>query len=327
MSSRIFAFALIVLPLVSHPDRAAVAQTVKVGYTSKTFGYLPLFIGVKKGFYKDEGLQAQLIQMGSAAIQLQALIGGDLHIINTNPDGVILFNEKGGALKIIAGLNNGAPYVLVGAKPYKKIMDLKGSKIGASTLKGGTTTFLLEYLKAKRLNYPRDYALLVIAGGTPGRLAALESGTIAATVLGIPVSDIAIDRGLNRLGEIAEVLPSFQLTAVVANPVWAEKNRATVVKFLKAHILSLRWLYSHLDEAEGFFINEMGVQKPYSRRGIEYWTKNRLFPTDGSMTMEGLKKNIEFQAKDGLLKEPLPSPEKYVDDSYLKQAQNQMGIK
>ncbi len=74
-------------------------------------------------------------------------------------------------------------------------------------------------------------------------------------------------------------------------------------------------------------MSEMGVQKPYARRGIDYWTRNRLFPIDGSVTMEGMKKNIEFQAKDGLLKEPLPSAEKYVDDSYLRQAQSQMGIK
>jgi len=47
----------------------------------------------------------------------------------------------------------------------------------------------------------------------------------------------------------------------------------------------------------------------------------------GSITVEGLRKNIEFLAKDGLLKEPLPSPEKYADVSYLKQAQNELGIK
>jgi NitT/TauT family transport system substrate-binding protein len=305
----------------------ASAQTVMVGYTSKTVGYIPLFAAMKKGFFKAEGLQVQLIQMGSSALQLQALIGGDLHLITTNPDILILYNEKGGNLKVIAGVNNGAPYILVGGRPFKKIDDLKGGKLGASSLKGGPTTFLIEYLRAKGLSYPRDYTLLVISGGTPARLTALETGAVAGVVLGIPASDIAIDRGFNRLGDIIEVIPQFQFTAVGTNPIWAEKNRSTVVKFLKAHILGLRWVYDHLDEAADLYMNEMGVQMPYARRGVEYWTKNALFPRDGSLTMEGLRVNIELQGKDGFLKVPLPKPEKYVDGSYLKQAQIELGRK
>lgn len=305
----------------------ATAQTVMVGYTSKTVGYLPLFAAVKKGFFKAEGLQVQLIQMGSSALQLQALIGGDLHLITTSPDILILYNEKGGNLKLIAGVNEGAPYVLVGGRPFKKIDDLKGAKLGASSLKGGPTTLLLEYLRAKGLSYPRDYTLLVISGGTPARLSALETGAVAGVVLGIPASDIAIDRGFNRLGDILEVIPQLQFTAVEANPIWAEKNRTIVVKFLKAHILGLRWVYDHIDQAADLYMNEMGVQMPYARRGVEFMTKNAFFPRDGSITMDGLRVNIELQAKDGFLKDPLPKPEKYVDGSYLKQAQFELGMK
>jgi ABC-type nitrate/sulfonate/bicarbonate transport system substrate-binding protein len=167
----------------------------------------------------------------------------------------------------------------------------------------------------------------VVSGGTPARLSALETGAVAGVVLGIPASDIAIDRGFNRLGDIIEVIPQLQFTAVGANPIWAAKNRTNVVKFLKAHILGLRWVYDHLDEAADLYMNEMGVQMPYARRGVEYMTKNAFFPRDGSITMDGLRVNIELQAKDGFLRAPLPKPEKYVDGSYLKQAQIELGRK
>ena len=61
----------------------------------------------------------------------------------------------------------------------------------------------------------------------------------------------------------------------------------------------------------------MGVKPPYARRGIDYFTKNKVFPIDGSVTLEGLKVNIDVQFRDGVLKEPLPSPEKYVDQSFV----------
>jgi len=301
------------------------AQTIRVGYTSKTVFYLPFFAAQKQRLYGAEGLQVQLIHMGSSAIHLQALIAGEIHFASINPDGVILYNEKGGNLKVVAGMDNAAPYVLVGGKSYKKIEDLKGTKLGASSLKGGATTFLLEYLKAKGLHYPRDYTIVVIAGGTPARLAALETGAIAAVVLGIPVSDIAIDRGFNKLGDIVEVLPKFQFTAIHADPAWAEKNRPAVVRFLKAHIRSLRWIYDHPDGAADLYTKEMGVKPPYARKGIDYFTKNQVYPRDGSVSLEGLKANIDVQLREGLITGAAPPPDKYVDLSFIRQAQKELG--
>ncbi len=304
----------------------ATGQTLKAGDSSRTLFYLPFFVGEKKGFYAGEGLQVELVNIGRSDVQLQALVAGELHFANFNPDGIIVFNERGGNLKAIAGVDNAAPYVLVGGKAYKRIEDLKGAKLGVSSLRGGGTSILLDYLKGKGLLYPRDFTLVVISGGTAARLTALESGAMAAAVLGIPYSDIAIDQGFNRLGDTMEVIPTYQFNAINVSPVWAEKNRATVVKFLKAHIRSIRWIYEQPDQAAEFFTKELGVNPPYARRGVDYFTKNKVFPVDGSVTLEGLKLNLQVLARDGLMKEPLPPPEKYVDLSYLKQAQKELGM-
>lgn len=301
-------------------------QTLKAGYTSKTLFYMPFFAALKKGFYAGEGLQVELINIGRSDVQLQALIAGELHFANFNPDGIIVFNEKGGNLKLIAGVDNAAPYVLIGGKAYKNIDDLKGAKLGVSALRGGATSILLDYLKSKGLHHPRDFTLVVISGGTAARLTALEGGAMAAGILGIPYSDIAIDQGFNRLGDTIEVIPAYQFNAINVNSAWAEKNRGTVVRFLKAHIRSLRWIHEQPDQAADFFTKEMAVKPPYARRGVDYFTKNKVFPVDGSITVEGLKLNLQVLARDGLLKEPLPPPEKYVDLSYLKQAQKELGM-
>ncbi len=305
---------------------SATSQAVKVGMTSKTLFYLPYYVGQKRGFYAAENVKVELILIGRSDVHLQALVAGELHFGSLNPDGVIVINEKGGNLKIIAGVDNAAPYVLVGGKAYKKIEDLKGAKLGVSSLRGGGTSILLDYLKSKGLHHPRDFTMVVISGGTTARLTALESGAIAGAVLGIPYSDIAIDQGFTRLGDTVEVIPAYQFNAININPAWAEKNRATVVRFLKAHIRSLRWIHEQPDQAAEFFTAEMGVKPPYSRRGVDYFTKNRVFPIDGSVTLEGLKVNLQVQARDGVLKEPLPPPEKYVDLSYIKQAQKELGM-
>jgi ABC-type nitrate/sulfonate/bicarbonate transport system substrate-binding protein len=309
---------------VSAPEAAA--QTLKVGMTSKTLFYLPFYAAQRKGFYSAENLKTELILIGRTDVQLQALVAGEIDFGTLNADGVILVNERGGNLKIIAGVDNAAPYILVGGKAYKTIADLKGKRLGVSGLGGGATSVLIDYLKSKGLQYPRDYSFSVISGGTSARLTALETGAIAAGILGIPYSDIAIDRGFNRLGDTMELIPAYQFNGITVNPSWAEKNRATVVKFLKAHIRALRWIHEQPEQAAELFMNEMGVKQPYARRGIDYFTKNKIFPIDGSVTLSGLKVNIEVQHRDGVLKEPLPAPEKYVDQSFVKQAQKELGL-
>jgi NitT/TauT family transport system substrate-binding protein len=323
---RKFFFAAFFLLAWSIPAAPAVAEALKVGYVSRDLNYLPYFIAQKKGFYAREGIEVDLIAIGRADLQLQALVTGDLHFALINPDGIIVINEKGANLKVVAGSSNSAPYLLIGGKNYKKIDDLKGARLGVASLKGGATSILLSYLKSKGLLYPRDFNLAVIAGGTPARLSALESGAVAGAVLGVPFADIAIDRGFNRLGDTTEVISTYQFNSVNVNPAWAEKNRGAVVKFLKAHIQSLRWIYERPGEAGDFLTKEFGLKPPYAQKGIDYYTKNRVYPIDGAVTLDGLKVNVEVQVQDGLVKEPAPPAEKYTDLTYIKQAQKELGL-
>jgi ABC-type nitrate/sulfonate/bicarbonate transport system substrate-binding protein len=196
------------------PESFARAQSLKVGMTSKTLFCLPFYAAQKRALYAAEGLKVELILIGRSDVQLQALIAGEINFGTLNADGVILVNEKGANLRVIAGVDNAAPYILVGGKAFKKIEDLKGARLGVSGLRGGATSILTDYLKTKGLHYPRDYTFTVISGGTAARLTALESGAIAAGILGIPYSDIAIDQGFNKLGDTMEVISTYQFNGI-----------------------------------------------------------------------------------------------------------------
>ena len=303
------------------------AQRLTAGYVSKDLNYLPFFIGLKKGLYAKEGIQVDLVSIGRADIQLQALVAGELNFANINADNIIIWNERtNGNLKVAAGASNSAPYLLIGAKNIKKVEDLKGQRLGVASLTGGATSILLSYMKSKGLVHPRDFSLSIIAGGTPARLSALESNAIAGAVLGIPFADVAVDKGFPRLGDTTEVISNYQFNNININPAWAEKNRPAVVKFIKGHIQSLRWIYDHPADAADFLTKELGLQAPYSRRGIDYYINNKVYPINGDVTLTGLKVNIEVQAQDGIIQGALPPPEKYIDLSYLHQAQKELGI-
>ena len=303
------------------------AETLKAGYVSKDLNYLPFFIAQKKGLYAKEGIAVDLISIGRADVQLQALVAGELHFANINADNIIAWNERtNGNLKVAAGSSNAAPYLLIGAKNVKKLDDLKGQKLGVASLKGGATSILSAYLKSKGFVYPRDYSMIIIAGGTPARLSALESGAVAGAVLVTPFSDMAVDKGFTKLGDTTEVISSYQFNNININPAWAEKNRPAVIKFIKAHVQALRWIYEHPADTVDFLSKEFGLPTQYGKRGIDYYTKNKVYPINGDVTIAGLKVNIEVQVQDGVITGAVPPPEKYIDLSYLRQAQKELGL-
>ena len=80
------------------------------------------------------------------------------------------------------------------------------------------------------------------------------------------------------------------------------------------------------DEAAEFVSRELAIKPPYSRSGLDYFLERGLFPKDAAITLEGMRVNIEVQARDGLISAPLPHAEKHVDLSYLKQAQKELGL-
>ena len=96
------------------------AQTVKVGITSKTLFFMPYYVGQKKGFYAAENIRIEPVLIGRSDVQLAALLAGELQIGSLNADATIVINEKGGNLKVIAGVDNSAPYILVGGKAIQK---------------------------------------------------------------------------------------------------------------------------------------------------------------------------------------------------------------
>jgi ABC-type nitrate/sulfonate/bicarbonate transport system substrate-binding protein len=291
-----------------------------VGASSKTLGYSPLWVATKKGFFDQQGLDVQLVLLRGVPMTLQALAAGSLHSGSGGPEPYIEASERGLDFVVTGGIINGMAQFLIAGRNYKTYEDLRGTTFGTSSLSGGIITALKEALKLKGLEYPRDYKLLVIAGGYSANLAALQSGQIAATTVAVPLNYAAEEAGLNIIGRQSEGIPYFQTNALVTRRSWAEKNRQLAIRFMKAMLLTFRWMYQNSDAAIDFLSKEMQLKPMHARKGWEFYTQNRFWPPDGDVTMEGLKNNIRIYAEQSGAKGPLPNPAKYVDQSYLRDA-------
>jgi len=295
-----------------------------VSASSKTLGYSPVWVAWKQGFFERQDLDVQLVLMSGADKSLMALVGGSVFLAAGAADAPITAVERGMDIVAIGGVINGLTHFIMGAKGYKSYEDLRGATLGSSGLTSGTAFVLRRVLKAKGLDYPRDYKLINVGGSAPA-FQALSSGQIAASIIAIPLGFEAAEMGFNVIGRVADVIPNYQLTVLSVKRSWAEKNRPLLVRFMKAMVLAMRWLYENKEPAIDFLTREMKLKPAHARKGWEYYIENRIWHPEADVNLEGIQTVIQIIGEQNQLKGPLPGPAKYIDQSYLKEALKELG--
>jgi ABC-type nitrate/sulfonate/bicarbonate transport system substrate-binding protein len=323
MAMRQILFALVLVATM--PSLGFTQERIKfpVGVSSKVLGYGHLWAAWRRGYFDREGLDVEVVLMRGTAPAVQAMIANSISVGLIANDGPIAAVEQGMDIAMIAGSSK-LTHMLIGAKNYKTWEDLRGATIGASTLTSGTAFVLRRVLKIKGLEYPRDYKLLNV-GGTNSAFAALSAGQIAAAMQAVPNAFQAQDAGFNVIGRMADLFPSYLLSAYSVRRSWAEKNRPRVVRFLKAVLQAKKWFEQDRKSATEFLAKEFQLSLSLAEKGLDYYLTNQAWHPELEIEMDGLKTVVDIYAEQTAMKGSVPSPEKYVDQSYLKQALKELG--
>jgi ABC-type nitrate/sulfonate/bicarbonate transport system substrate-binding protein len=322
----LFAVTIIVASVALLAFTAFAQEKVRfpIGESSKTLSYGPLWIASKMGFFEREGLDVPIVTMRGSPLTIQALTADSIYVANATVDTLINAYEKGADITMIGGLINGLGLSMIGGKQYKRYADLRGTTIGTQTLTSGTGFALRLVLKVHGMEYPRDYKLLNI-GGASDRYQALTSGQISSAPVGVPLDLVAKQQGFNVIGYFADDQPNFQFNVYIVKKSWAEKNRPLVVRFMKAMASTMRWMMDNREPACAYLAKEMAISIEHCRYGSDYNWKGRIWDRNADLNVEGVRTLIKITAEQGILKEPLPQPSKYIDQSYLKQALTEIG--
>ena len=144
------AAALICVTLCAAPSRAQDKPKIYVGPSSKTLGYSPLWVGWKKGFFEQQGLDVQVVVLRGMPMVVQALAAGSIQFGSGGPEPFMESSDRGLDFIITGGVINGMTAAIVAGKKYKSFEDLRGTTVGSSSLTGGTVTAFREALKSER---------------------------------------------------------------------------------------------------------------------------------------------------------------------------------
>ena len=292
----------------------------RIAVPMPTIGTLPVWVALEKGIFAKEGLEVEVVAV-SAGLDVQALVGGAVDFADSVPSPALVAAHKGADIKLIAGTLNAITYSVMGKKGLKILKDLKGKKIGVAGVYSGSTLVLHEMMAAEGLSYPQDYAVFRV-GGASDRLAAIIAGQVDAVTLPIPFSLIAADQGAVRLADADEYVRHYQNTALMVRGRWAQENPQATVRFVRAVIQAMRWIYNSRDDFIEYAAKKLRMKKEYALAGWQAYAGKKVWSIDGSPTREGIETTIKHQIRLGFLPEGF-KVDKYIDLSYLQRAQKE----
>ena len=142
--------------------------TLRLGAGAAGFNWLPVFAAQQQGLFANNDLNVEIKRLGTVDKATAAVRAGEADLAITPPEGAIRDCVGGGNLRIIAGNVNRLPLSLIANPRFRRIEDLKGAKLGTSSLTEGTALYTMEVLRKHGLNYPGDYEFAVV-GVHPAR--------------------------------------------------------------------------------------------------------------------------------------------------------------
>jgi NitT/TauT family transport system substrate-binding protein len=226
----------------------AQAQTfkrIRIGSTTPSVTTLPSEIAVRKGFFKEEGLEPEMITIRGADLIIKALLSGQLDYA-TPVASLVAGAMRGFPIKLVGIIVKKTTFVLVSQPSIRSIRELKGKILGVGNFGAAADYSLRVALRSGGLDPKRDVTILQL-GGSVERLLSLQSGTIQATVLVAPFNLQAEKLGFRSLLWLGEVMDLPQ-GGYGAHETKLREHPDEVVRVIKAAARGIQFIKNNKEE-------------------------------------------------------------------------------
>jgi NitT/TauT family transport system substrate-binding protein len=291
----------------------AQGQKIRLAYSSRSNTVTSLYVAADKGFFREEGLDVELIQV-SPRLGAMAVMNGDV-AFTTSFTSTFRAILQGVPLKLVMVALKKGIYYLVTRPEIKNIQELKGKKLGIATIRGTDSIVAEELLRSKGFNP----ALLqqIVIGDTRLRAQALMTGVVEVVSLSPPHDLLLKNMGYNILAGPPEVgLPASGL--FTSNRLLQE-NPQLVTRSLRAVVKANRLIAENRQET--IAVMRKWLPQTAEVAGQSYDVELKALTKDGQMTDAELESLID---RLGEKKRPL---DEVRDFNPMRQVIKELGIK
>lgn len=299
----------------------ATRPVISAGVLGVTSSIWPTLVAQDKGYFRDAGIDVELITTGQSARAAQQVAAGAVELGCSSMVDAFRAIDGGGGLKIFMNSQAVGTHALLAAKTIRSVEDLKGKRVMTGGQKDVTNLWWQAMARHFGIDPATDVDLLY-SGSSGNRLAALVAGGVEATVLSPPQSFKAAAEGYTDLGPVAPYMGEFPMMVWHLNTGWAATHEAAVVAFVKAHNRAVQYMNDpgNKQEAAQILAHASGSSLDDALQTWEISAKVKAYVPDGSISASAIQRVTETLVADGDLQVPTKPATAFVDDRYIRAA-------
>ena len=228
-----FTLALSVFSQATAQDKKV--ERIRVGGGSTSATQMSMWLAKEGGLYDKHGLGVETISIPGSSLALQAMLAGEVPIIQLGGAASIQANLSGADTVIIATIVKKFLFWIYSQPGLARMEDLKGKVFG--TTRFGTLSDLASRfaLRLYGIDPERDITM-VQTGGPAETVAAIVTGKIHAAALSPPATLQGKKAKLRELLDMSKLDAEYHINGVVTTRRYLKSNEDTVRRFMRAYI-------------------------------------------------------------------------------------------
>jgi len=298
-------------------------KKVRMGSSSTNVSFLALYTALNRGFFKDEGIDLEIVFM-PANLASTAVLNGDIDY-NGAVTGTIGAAVQGRPMKVLLFTVSKPLLFLMGQKNITDLKQLKGKKIAGSSPGGSATLLANRALKQIGLEPGKDVSVLQMSGNAASRYAVLESGVVDASLLSVPENIIAHEKGYNELLFLGDVV-EFPQNGFGTSEKRIRENPDEVYRMVRATLRGLQFIWDK-NNSEAVTNILMQQWKVNDRKMAAEMARqvSRVLTKDAYVKPESVQVLVDLARESAKVTKPINAMD-VVDYSFLDRARKELGI-
>ena len=212
---------------------------VRMGLAARSTTSMPFFVAKERGFFREEGLDVELIVM--QAIQtIQATLGNSTQFASATGSAVSAA-IRGAGIKVILAVTDRPSFDLIVQPAITSVQLLRGKKIGTGGV-GSLAEILTRRILAVNNVRPEEVTILA-TGPSHVTYLSLKAKVIDAAPLQMPLTFTAQDEGFRKLVAAGDVYQTVQWGLATTSAMLSEQPEL-VTKVVRAMLRATRLIKS-----------------------------------------------------------------------------------
>jgi NitT/TauT family transport system substrate-binding protein len=296
-------------------------KKVRLGVAATSVGFLPIYTAYHRGFYRDEGIDLEIILMSLAAAN-NAFFKGEIDY-SAGLTGLALAAVRNYPAKILIFTVAKPLQSFMSRKDIKDPRDLKGKKVAGSSPGGSATILAYQALRHFGLEPGKDVQVLPMGGSGAGRLAVLEQGVVDASLLSVPENIIALHKGYNELIFLGDVV-SFPQNGFGTSVARIQQQPEEVYKMVRATLRGLLFVTdeSTREQTRDIMMKQWRVSDTKLAEEMLGYLKRGL-AKDAVITSEAVQYFLDLTRETSNVTQPITAGQ-VVDFSFLDRARKEL---